>query len=157
MYRTSRIRHVMAPDLLETRLGTPARGECRAARSGAWRMPPAGALWLRDGKISYTGGLPGGGWLRSWPSRPPSTRAEPSRNLAPGQGRSSSGALHLDRGPEPGSTGVRVDGRRDGTSPHLALVSPTRALGGAVNITVTPNHPNGPPAVDVQALEQEAR
>ena len=23
-------------------------------------MPPAGALWLRDGKISYSGGVPGG-------------------------------------------------------------------------------------------------
>jgi hypothetical protein len=58
--------------------------------------------------------LPGGWWLRSWPSRLPATRAGPSRNLAPCQGRSSSRALHLDRGPEPGSTSVRVDGRRDG-------------------------------------------
>ncbi len=74
----------------------------------------------------------GGRSLRShpWPSLPPRPRTqdqpwwalrlreaattadpgEPSRNLAPGPGRTSGRALHLDRGPEPGSTGVRVDG-----------------------------------------------
>jgi len=44
---------------------------------------------------------------------PPSTRAEPTRNPAPGQGRSAVGCSTLTGGPEPASTVVRADG--DGT------------------------------------------
>ena len=78
-----------------------------------------GTLRIKDGHKS-AGKLRccAGKWVVAQVRHPsPSTGAEPSRNLAPGQGRSSSWALHLDRGPEPGSTGVRptVTGWRTGT------------------------------------------
>lgn len=65
-----------------------------ALRSGCSRWPPAGASG--SGMEEVRRRRVGGWW--ACPSRPPLTRAEPSRNLAPGQGRSSGWALHLDRG-----------------------------------------------------------
>lgn len=64
---------------------------------GYKRMPPAGALRLRDGRGAVRECRPERGERRGWlPSRPPSTQAEPSSRGPGRQGRSYSGALHLD-------------------------------------------------------------
>src|SRR6266542_3955867 len=86
------------------------RGPDRRSRRGQSRRPlaalapvalaPSTAAYPRPTLVGAP--APGGSHHR----RP--GRAEPEPG--PGPGRTSGRALHLDRGPEPGSTGVRVDG-----------------------------------------------
>lgn len=83
----------------------PAGGPDGPSSAGA-----AGNIRRPDGSASGGGArAPGSGAVP-----PTDDPGELRRNPAPGQGRSDGGVLHLDRGPEPASTGVRVDGRRDG-------------------------------------------
>jgi hypothetical protein len=110
---------------------------CAASAEGA----SGGALRLRD-DLKHHGGLRVRSRLgQVRPSRPPSTRGKPSRPGPAGQGRSSSGALHLDprglaRSPGGGST---ADGmtRRTGAGGNAPCPLRARSAGQCGGLTVT--------------------
>lgn len=81
-------------------------------------MPPAGALRLRDGWGAVRGCRRIRGERCGLPSRPPSTQAEPSSRGPGRQGRTYSGALHLDALNHARSTvcGSKADGKGAGVS-----------------------------------------
>src|SRR5690606_16650938 len=82
--------------------GAGLRWRClrRGPPAPGWPRSPAG------GGVGGCGGVP---------SRPPSTRGKPEPEPGPRSRSFVRWALHLDRGPEPGSPEGRVDGRRDGS------------------------------------------
>jgi hypothetical protein len=109
-----------APPTLRRRAPTRGRAPTirvghRGARPPVKDMPPAGALRLRDGGGAAGECRPsvaGAGGSHPVCHRPRQSRADAAQGR---QGRSYSGALHLDA-PEPRPLhGVWADGRRDGS------------------------------------------